>query len=97
MQTEESELQQPSHISETANEIDEPIGTSQLNKAPPEALAVMHRATDDLRASGIMDRAIGVGDPAPAFELADSTGATVSLAGLLAQGPLVLTWFRGHW
>ena len=37
--------------------------------APPEALEVMHRATVDLRNSGILDRALKVGDKAPEFEL----------------------------
>ncbi len=32
--------------------------------APPEALEVMHRATADLRNSGILDRALKVGDTA---------------------------------
>jgi hypothetical protein len=31
-----------------------------------EASAIMHRATEELRASGIMDRVIKVGDKLPA-------------------------------
>src|SRR6185436_8978758 len=34
-------------------------------RQPPEVRAVMQKATDDLRASGIMDRAARVGAPAP--------------------------------
>src|SRR5262249_32255391 len=30
---------------------------------PPKALAIMHRATDDLRHSGIMERVLKIGDP----------------------------------
>ena len=29
---------------------------------PPKALAIMHRATDDLRHSGIMERVLKIGD-----------------------------------
>ena len=31
------------------------------------------------------------------FELEDSRGDKVSLADLLERGPLVMTFFRGHW
>ena len=66
-------------------------------QVPPDALAVMHRATADLQNSGILDGAAGEGQTAPPFELEDSRGASVSLAGLLERGPLVMTFFRGHW
>ena len=38
-----------------------------------------------------------VGDRAPDFTLPDSTGVPRSLAALVAGGPLVLLFFRGHW
>jgi hypothetical protein len=66
-------------------------------QAPPEAVAIMHRVTDDLRNSGIMDRALKEGKAAPSFELENSHGSRVSLSGLLGRGPVVLTFFRGHW
>lgn len=66
-------------------------------KIPPDKLAVMQAATDALRSSGIMDGVIKVGDRLPAFELTGARGERVSSAALLAQGPLVLTVFRGHW
>lgn len=69
----------------------------ETNKAPPEVVAVMHRATADLVASGQAERALKAGDRAPAFSLTDPDGATGSSADLLAQGPLVLTFYRGVW
>ncbi|MHC5113993.1 MAG: hypothetical protein ACYTGP_06145 [Planctomycetota bacterium] len=66
-------------------------------KAPAEAVAVMHRATADLVASGAADRAVGEGAAAPGFALPQIGGGHVSLAELLADGPLVMTFFRGHW
>jgi len=38
-----------------------------------------------------------VGNEAPDFKLFDSTGATHSLASLVANGPRVVVFYRGHW
>lgn len=57
----------------------------------------MHRATEALIATGTVDRALGEGNKAPSFTLPDSAGELVALAGLLQPGPVVLTFFRGHW
>ncbi len=64
---------------------------------PRSVIETMHRATAELKASGLAERALRVGDRAPAFSLADSGGALVTSAGLLAQGPLVLSFYRGVW
>jgi hypothetical protein len=66
-------------------------------EAPPEALAVMHRVTDDLRSAGAADRALKEGQRAPHFDLETSRGRRVSLRGLLGRGPVVITFFRGIW
>lgn len=66
-------------------------------KAPPEALEKMHRATEELRASGILDRVLTRGHRAPEFTLPDVTGRMVSSAALLRHGPLVVSFFRGRW
>ena len=65
--------------------------------APAAALTVMHRATDDLRASGIMQRLITAGSALPAFALPDTEGSTIRSADLLAKGPLIATFYRGKW
>ena len=65
--------------------------------APPDALAVMHRATDDLLRSGIMEDALKKGDTAPDFALTDHNGTLVSSAALLRRGPLVVSFYRGVW
>ena len=65
--------------------------------APPGVSAVMHRATDELIASGQARRAKRAGDRAPDFKLEDPGGAWVSSSDLLAKGPLVLTFYRGVW
>ena len=66
-------------------------------EAPPEAVALIHKVTDDLRNSGIADRALKEGQTAPPFELEGSQGGQVNLSVLLERGPIVLTFFRGHW
>jgi peroxiredoxin len=64
---------------------------------PAPVTETMHRATAELIASGAAKRALKVGDKAPAFTLKDPEGKAVSLAELLANGPLVLTFYRGVW
>jgi peroxiredoxin len=66
-------------------------------KAPPEVVAVMHKATADLIASGQADRALKAGWRAPKFALPDAHGVEVRSTDLLAKGPLVLTFYRGVW
>jgi hypothetical protein len=66
-------------------------------RQPPEVRAVMHQATEDLRASGIMDRVVKVGAIAPDFTLPNVAGQPVSLAALRARGPVVLSFYRGRW
>jgi len=63
----------------------------------PDKRAIMHRATDDLRSSGILDGVIKVGDRLPAFALKNAFGEEVRSSELLASGPLILTVFRGTW
>jgi len=66
-------------------------------QAPPEALALMHRVTEDLRNSGIVDGAVKENQVAPFFELENNEGKRVALGDMLERGPVVLSFFRGHW
>lgn len=73
------------------------IRAASSKRLSPENQAIMHRANEDLRASGILDRMIKVGDPLPAFSLQNAYGKEVRSSDLLARGPLVVTVFRGSW
>jgi peroxiredoxin len=64
---------------------------------PYSVIEVMHRATAELKASGAAQRALKVGDKAPAFTLKDPEGKDVSSAALLANGPLIVSFYRGVW
>jgi len=63
----------------------------------PEKRDIRHRATEDLRRSGILDRVIKVGAPIPEFTLPNARGEKVSSADLHSRGPLVMTFYRGVW
>lgn len=65
--------------------------------APREAIETMHRATAELKATGIENRALKVGDRPPEFSLFNQDHVQVNSAELLQQGPLVVSFFRGHW
>lgn len=69
----------------------------ETNFAPPPLLAIMHKATKDLIASGQAGRALKAGDRAPEFTLLDSDGKSVSSAELLSRSPLVVSFYRGTW
>src|SRR5580692_10265713 len=65
--------------------------------APDWVHEPLHRATNELIASGLARNALKVGDTAPAFILKDSEGKDVSSTALLKEGPLVVTFYRGIW
>jgi peroxiredoxin len=62
-----------------------------------EALEIIRRTTKELVDSGQAERALGVGDLAPDFDLPSSSGRHIRSRDLLAKGPLVLNFYRGHW
>jgi hypothetical protein len=64
---------------------------------PREVIEQMHRATAELKATGIENRALKVGDRAPGFTLFSQDHVQVTSTDLLGQGPLVVSFFRGHW
>jgi hypothetical protein len=65
--------------------------------APHEIIETMHRATAELEASGLANKALKIGDRAPQFSLFNQDHVEVNSADLLRQGPLVVSFFRGHW
>lgn len=66
-------------------------------RRPPEIVATMHRAVDELRASGAPARVLKPGDVAPHFALPDAEERIVDSTTLLAAGPLMVTFYRGRW
>jgi peroxiredoxin len=66
-------------------------------RRPAEVTALFDRCIDEVRRQGIADRALEVGATAPLFVLPDAHGGEILLAELLAEGPVVLTFYRGGW
>ena len=66
-------------------------------QAPKKVVEIMHRATEDLEKSGILDGTVKVGDLAPDFSLENADGQEFSLKDLLSHGPVVLSFYRGKW
>jgi peroxiredoxin len=64
---------------------------------PAEIQAIHARAVEELKQSGIAERALQPGSIAPSFELADRNGKIVRSSDFLAAGPLVICFFRGRW
>jgi peroxiredoxin len=64
--------------------IPEPIGTR------------IDRGVAEIDDSGVAP-GLAVGDTAPNFTLPDALGDPITLADLLLQGPVVVTFYRGEW
>jgi peroxiredoxin len=57
----------------------------------------VERMIDRLRAAGAGEEAPKPGEPMPEFMLPDHRGHLVSLSDLIANGPVVVAFHRGHW
>jgi peroxiredoxin len=64
---------------------------------PAEANATINDGIASVAASGVAAQSLGVGDQAPDFTLPNAAGGTTTLSELLAEGPVVLTFYRGGW
>jgi hypothetical protein len=73
------------------------IAQNTRDMLPPEALVVIDETNVSLAESGALERAVKTGQNAPGFSLPDALGNTVALSQLLEEGPVVLTFYRGHW
>jgi len=63
----------------------------------PAFAAAVDRLIDRLRRHGAGDSAPKPGEPMPGFVLPDENGERVSLDDLLDEGPVAITFHRGHW
>lgn len=73
------------------------VSASLAKQTPGEFLDAFHRLVENLRASGLMDGVLKIGDPAPQFTLPSYEGHAVSLAALRARGPVIISFYRGRW
>ena len=68
-----------------------------VTQIPPSAAEGIDADIKRQVASDVTKHALQVGAHAPDFTLPDVLGKDVPLATLLAQGPVVLTFYRGEW
>ncbi len=69
----------------------------EITASIPEAIGSrITNGAAEITASGVA-LGLDVGERAPDFTLLDALGAPVSLSNLLANGPVVLTFYRGEW
>ena len=66
-------------------------------RMPPDVLGAMRAADAAIAATGIEADVLAPGSIAPDFVLPDADGRTVSLNAALANGPVILTFYRGRW
>ncbi len=81
----------------TLNETLQQLKSASRSKLPAETAAIMSRATEHLEGSGAAAMALGEGQPAPSFSLADWQGKEYNSREILANGPMILTFYRGSW
>ncbi len=63
----------------------------------PQRMEIVKRLLTELEESHVA-MALDVGDQAPDFTLKNTaTGADVSFSSVLANGPAVLSFYRGQW
>jgi peroxiredoxin len=62
-----------------------------------EYFSLLTNDMDRVRSEGTVKNALTVGQSAPHFTLPDAFGNQVSLQSLLAQGPVIISFYRGEW
>src|SRR5690349_861535 len=75
----------------------EALSASVREQAPSHVVDTIDAANRRLAESGLAERALQVGQRAPAFVLSDALGRSVESNRLLALGPLVISFYRGAW
>ena len=102
--TQKNNMKKQTEISAKA-ESNEPSLKSELDakKAAFEMNAdsmkkkIYKEGIESVARSGIMEKALNVGDKAPNFVLKNALGEPVALYDYLRKGKVILTWYRGGW
>jgi peroxiredoxin len=74
------------------------VELAKMRDTTPEMdMQLLFQSIEDLRKTGIMEAALKTGDMAPDFQLPGLDGHVYASKKLLKQGPLIVTFFQGHW
>ena len=84
-------------MSPTIQEQSEQVQAAAAERLPAEVVATFTRDREAMREQGNPTDAVAAGDLVQEFTLPDATGKDVSLSDLVADGPTVLVFYRGHW
>ena len=82
------------HINTLQQQIEEFQGARNI---PAPIRYAFAKGTQDLMQAGIAAHSVKAGMKAPDFSLPNVNGETIQLSQLLAQGPVVLIFYRGGW
>jgi peroxiredoxin len=101
--TNKEDKTKPQNSMETSNKekpLDSLLNTRRVEfakVASDEKKKVYGEGTEAVKNSGILDKALNVGDKVPDFTLNNQMSKPVSLYKELEKGPVVLIWYRGGW
>jgi len=70
---------------------------SMMVQIPEHVMGMMRDAIATLAESGLAEEALKAGDNVPDFDLPELGGDRVQLTDLLADAPLVISFYRGEW
>ena len=65
--------------------------------APEDRKKLYEAGIQEVKASGLLEKALNIGEKAPDFALKNAKGQLVKLSDYTQKGPVVLTWYRGGW
>jgi len=91
-----TETTEPESVITLASRLDS-LTKSFEETTKPEVLEAFQGGIDVVRASGIAEQALKVGDTVPAFELQEAHGKMISLERLTLGGLAILSFYRGGW
>lgn len=66
-------------------------------KADDHTKEIYKEGLESVKNSGVLEKALNVGDIAPNFKLNNALGEPVELYQYLKKGKVILTWYRGGW
>ena len=93
-------IEMPAEVSTSETHLQDTLDQKKANfelKASAEKKKIYAEGIAAVKASGITQSALQVGDKAPDFKLKNANGQTVQLYEELKKGPVILTWYRGGW
>jgi hypothetical protein len=73
------------------------IKYASRSKLPAETAAIMSRTSERLKESGVDAMALKAGQAAPDFVLSDWQGKQYDSKAIRANGPMILSFYRGSW